>query len=113
MSNLLTWQELSELKPGALVAFGRCFPAGSMAGPLDVPVGTVCSVVEMNIADGGEWMVLRPVNVADREHLVYQQDRWNGTLVFDLCDGLPPRDDVEWSDPSPFLLDDSCPVECI
>lgn len=106
MTDRLTWGEVSSLKPGALVAFGESYGIGSAFGPLDVPPGVVCEVVENSIYIGGSYggIVVRPVDPTDREPLIYMQEAFNGSIL--LEEAYP-------EELSPLVLDDSCPVECI
>ena len=104
MNNRLTWQELSTLKPGACVAFGEVEHIHTTAGIVDLDAGTVCTIMEQGLADMWCGLVVRPVCPDLQRKLTFHQDDHDGCAILaGPCDG----------NPSPFVLDDSCPMECI
>lgn len=114
MTDRLTWFELSALQPGALVAFGCSYGINSAAGPLDVPPGTVCTIVETGLNEIWGGLIVRPVSDADREPLLYAQDAHNGCIFIDDTPepgGYGDDADPRWGALSPFMLHEQ--VECI
>lgn len=87
MTGRLTWLELSALSPGTTVAFDVQYGAHSKGDFIDVPRGTVCEIVENSIYRNYGGVLVRPVNLRDREQLVYAQEAHNGCILLD--EGFP------------------------
>lgn len=105
MTSRLTWKELATLQPGAILAFGEVERVYTLAnGIIEVPTGTACVIEEQGLKDMWCGLVVRPLDPDLQRQLVFLQDDHNGCIIL-----AGPEQDV----PSPFVLDDSCPVECI
>lgn len=102
--SLLSWFELSTLKPGARIAFAEARVERTMFSSIDIPAGTVCIITEQGLNEIWGGIIVAPVSRALQQELVHHQAGYDGGIFLD-----GPTD----STPSPFLLDDSCPVECI
>lgn len=104
MTDRLTWREVAGLKLGACIAFAEADEVGTKFGTIEIPVGTVCTIEEQGLAEIWAGIVVRPVDKALQRSLEFHQDSLNGCVII-----ISSNND----NPSPFVLDDSCPVECI
>ena len=104
MTDRLTWQELSTLKPGACVALGEPERVHTTTGWIHLPAGTVCTIEEQGLADMWCGLVVRPICPDLQRKLTFHQDDHDGCAIM-----AGPCDLTS----SPFVLDDSCPMECI
>lgn len=110
MTDRLSWSELSTLKPGACVAFGvehRALVRGALT--VTIPVGTVCVVEEQGLNEIWGGLIVRPIDAAIRQTLSYHQDAHDGCVF--INDNPGALDTL--AEQSPFVLDDSCPMDCI
>ena len=105
MTDRLTWLELSGLKLGAVVAFAEPHLVWTVLGTVEVPAGTVCTIDEQGLGEAWGGVLVRPVKLALQQTLVFHQTKTDGCI---LIEGS-----ADAHEPSPFTLDDSCPVECI
>lgn len=104
MNVRLSWKELASLKLGACIAFVEPLEVRTTHGSIEVEPGTVCTIEQQGLDEMWCGLVVRPVNPDLRTVLTFYQDDHNGAiLVSGPGDGCP----------SPFVLDDSCPLECI
>lgn len=104
MTDRLSWRELSTLKLGACLAFAEPLAVRTTFGLIDVEPGTVCIIEQQGLHDMWCGLVVRPVDPDLQRVLTFHQDDHNGSIIL-----AGPGDGV----PSPFVLDDSCPMECI
>lgn len=104
MNPRLTWSELSALKVGACVAFAEPERVFGTREQITVETGTVCTIEENGLNEIWGGIIVRPVDAELQRRLVFHQEDYNGCIML-----AGPNDGC----PSPFVLDDSCPVECI
>lgn len=113
----LTWFELSALKPGAVVAFGCEYRHEICYREHVIPVGTVCTIRETGLNEIWGGLIVVPHDDAIAQSMVHAQSAHDGTIFigdtpepggFDDPDGDP-----RWGALSPFIIHDTCPVECI
>lgn len=100
----LTWKELSTLKLGACIAFAERRIEYTQHGSIEIAVGTVCTIEQQGLKAIWGGLVVRPVDPDLRTVLTFYQGDHNGCILLDAPDE---------GGPSPFVLDSSCPVECI
>lgn len=104
MTDRLTWREVAGLKLGACIAFAEADEVDTKFGTIEIPVGTVCTIEEQGLAEIWGGLIVRPVDKALQQTLVFHQESFNGCVIM-AGPGAGEQ--------SPFVLDDSCPVECI
>lgn len=101
----LTWAELAALKLGACIRFEEPHNIWTSWGTVEVPAGTVCTIEEQGLDEVWGGLIVRPIDKAIQATLVFHQEKHNGCV---MVNGI-----ADVHEPSPFILDDSCPVECI
>lgn len=104
MSDRLTWRELATLKLGACVAFAEQRFDSTKFGCVEIPAGTVCTIEEQGLNEIWGGIIVRPVDRKLQDTLLHHQSDYDNCIFLD-----GPNDDAL----SPFVLDDSCPIECI
>lgn len=116
MTERLTWFELSALKPGAVVAFGVELHTRVRTDMRVIPVGTIATIDENGLNEIWCSMIVRIVDEPLSSSLRYYQPEHNNCVIIsDTPDagGYGEDADPRWQEPSPFMLHNSCPVECI
>lgn len=104
MTDRLSWSELSILKLGACLAFAEPRIEHTTLGSIEIAAGTVCTIEQQGLKAIWGGLVVRPVDPDLRTVLTFYQDDHNGSILLDAPDS---------GGVSPFVLDDSCPMECI
>jgi len=116
MNERLTWFELSRLKPGAVVAFGCEFHVTTRGGEVAIAPGTACVLEDNGLNEIWGGVIVKPLDPVV-EKLLYHQDQVDGLI---LISDTPepggaddPDGDPRWGALSPFIIHETCPVECI